>query len=369
MKNIKFVATIGLLAFSLPLISQTINPEKVKENMKRVADWQIEHFGDTVFSGIKKPHHVRDWTNAALYVGMEKWAGMADDDTYYQWLKEIGKEQNWTLHYRKYMADDLAVGQMYLELYRKYKDPEMLRPTKERIDFIMDNPSSQPITLDKYKHMERWTWCDALFMAPPVWAKLAIITGEVKYGQWMLREYKATTDHLFDVDENLFYRDNSFIGKLDNEKKIFWSRGNGWVFAGLAILLEEFESGTEEYDWFLDLYKKMARTIIQIQTPQGHWAMSLLAANQYPTPEASGTAFFTYGLAWGINQGILDKETYGPAVNKAWSALNTYITKEGMLGYVQPIGAAPGNAWPNKTEVYGIGAYLAAGSEVYKMAK
>ena len=369
MNRIKLLSIIGLLACSLPLISQSINPDMVKINMKHVADWQIAHFGDTVFSGIDKPHHPREWTNAALYVGMQKWAAMADDDSYYRWLKEIGEEQKWTLHYRKYMADDLAVGQMYLELYRKYKNPEMLKPTMERIDYIMDNPSEQPITLDNYKHLERWTWCDALFMAPPVWAKLASITGDRKYGHWMLEEFKATTDHLFDAEENLFYRDNAFIGKLANGKKIFWSRGNGWVFAGLAMLLEEFEPGTEEYVWFLELYKKMAHKILQIQTPEGHWAMSLLSADIYPTPEASGTAFFTYGLAWGINQGILEREVYEPAVYKAWAALNSYITKEGMLGYVQPIGAAPGNAWANKTEVYGVGAFLAAGSEIYKMLK
>ena len=111
----------------------------------------------------------------------------------------------------------------------------------------------------------------------------------------------------------------------------------------------------------------MAAKLVKIQTPEGHWAMSLLGAEFYPTPETSGTGFYTYGLAWGINKGILDREDYEPAVKKGWNSLVSHITEDGMLGYVQPIGAAPGKAWPDKTEVYGTGAFLSAGSEVYKL--
>ena len=95
--------------------------------------------------------------------------------------------------------------------------------------------------------------------------------------------------------------------------------------------------------------------------------MSLLGQEFYPTPETSGSSFYTYGLAWGINKGILDKKDYINAVTKSWNALVGHVTEDGMLGYVQPIGAAPGNAWPDKTEVYGAGAFLSAGSEIYKL--
>ncbi len=344
----------------------SINPVSVRNEMKRVADWQIQHFRDT-FSGRKKPHHIADWTNGALYVGMVKYAAMAKDDSYYNWLKDIGNQQNWKLHRRKYMADDHVVGQMYIELFRKYGDSKMIDETKNSLDYILQNPSKQPITLDNYKHLERWTWCDALFMGPPLWAKMANITGEQKYNGFMLKEYKATYDHLFDEDESLFYRDNSYIGKLDGGKKIFWSRGNGWVFGGLTLLMDEYEPGSEMYEYFKDIYLRMAKKLIEIQTEEGHWAMSLLNADLYPTPETSGTSFFTFGLAWGVNKGLLDKATYEPHIKRAWNCLRGHITKDGMLGYVQPIGAAPGKAWPDKSEVYGSGAFLAAGSEVYKL--
>lgn len=364
MKN-RILLCLAISIIATSLFAQDIKPADVKKDMKRVADWQIEHFKDS-FSR-NETHHIADWTNGALYVGMIKWAAMADDSTYYQWMRSIGEEQQWKLHRRQYHADDHTIGQMYCNLYRIYSDEEMIQPTKKQFEFIMYHPSQSKLNWKTPFHQDRWNWCDALFMSPPVWAQLYNITGEQKYLDFMIDEYKATTRFLFDKKENLYYRDENYIGKLDNGTKIFWSRGNGWVFAGLANILDELESGTKEYKYFLGIYKKMAKKLLEIQTEEGHWAMSLLGADFYPTPETSGSSFFTFGLAWGINQGILDYDTYEPAVRKGWNAMTSYITEEGMLGYVQPIGAAPGKAWPDKTEVYGTGAFLSAGSEVYKL--
>ncbi|RED95985.1 glycoside hydrolase family 88/105 protein [Marinoscillum furvescens] len=345
--------------------AQEIKPDEVKQVMQKVADWQIEHFREPYTAD--KPHHIADWTNGALYVGMVKWAQMADTDKYYEWLKSVGEEQEWKLHYRKYFADDHTIGQMYVDLYRKYGDESMMEPTIKQFDYIRFHPAKTQLNWRTPFHQDRWNWCDALFMAPPVWAKLYKETGEEAYLDFMMSEFKATTDFLFDKKESLYYRDERFKTKLDNGTKVFWARGNGWVFAGLVNIMNELEEGTKEYKYFLNLYKKMAKTLLKIQTEEGHWAMSLLGAEFYPTPETSGTSFFTYGLAWGINQGILDREDYEPAVKRAWQALTSYVTDEGMLGYVQPIGAAPGQAWADKTEVYGTGAFLSAGSEVYKL--
>ena len=354
--------------FAIATLSQAqeIKPTDVKKVMKKVADWQIEHFHD-LYSGHKKPHHPLDWTNGALYVGMVKWAAMADDDKYYNWLKEIGDKHEWKLLRRKYHADDHTVGQLYVELYRKYKDENMIKPTKKQFNFILFHPAQTSLQWKSPYHQSRWNWCDALFMSPPVWAMLYNITGEEKYLDFMIAEYKATTDFLFDKEECLYYRDESYMSKLDNGTKIFWSRGNGWVFAGLTNIMNELKPKSKEFRYFLKIYKKMAEKLVTIQTPKGYWSMSLLGQAFYPTPETSGSSFYTYGLAWGINKGVLDKKTYGPAVEKGWNAMVSYVTKEGMLGYVQPIGAAPGKAWADITEVYGAGAFLSAGTEVYKL--
>ena len=366
MKILKIASILVSLFLVSLLHGQDINPIEVKTVMKKVADWQIEHIRDT-YSNYQEPHHMLDWTNGALYVGMVKWAAMAKNEKYYEWLKSIGSEHEWKLHDRKNHEDDHTVGQMYLELYRKYKDEKIIGPTKEQFNFIMYHPAETSLHWDTPYHQDRWNWCDALFMSPPVWAKLYKITGEKKYLDFMMDEYKATTDFLFDKEVHLYYRDENFIGKLDHGTKIFWSRGNGWVFAGLTNIMNELDPQSDEYQYFLALYKKMAIKLLSLQTPEGHWTMSLLGQEFYPTPETSGSSFFIYGLAWGINHGILDRNTYEPSIKKGWNAMVGHVTKEGMLGYVQPIGAAPGKAWPDRTEVYGSGAFLSAGSEVYKM--
>ncbi len=366
MKKKVLILMVLVLCFALPSLAQDIKPEEVKKEMKRVADWQIAHFRES-YSNRKEPHHPLDWTNGALYVGMVKWADMADDNTYWEWMKKIGEEYNWMLYKRQYHADDHTVGQMYIELFRKYGDKNMIAPTQKQFDYILYHPAISELAWESPYNQDRWSWCDALFMSPPVWAKLYKITGEKKYLNFLMTEFKATTDFLFDKKENLYYRDQSYMGQLDNGTKIFWGRGNGWVFAGLTNVMNELDPSTKEYKYFLNIYKKMATKLLKIQTTEGHWAMSLLGEKFYPTPETSGSAFFTYGLAWGINNGILDKASYEPAVKKGLNSLVSHITKDGMLGYVQPVGAAPGNAWADKTEVYGTGAFLSAGYEVYKL--
>ena len=271
------------------------------------------------------------------------------------------------MHERKYHADDHAVGRMYAALFRKYGEEEMLEPTIEQFGFLMHHPAKTKLNWGSAYHQDRWNWCDALFMSPPVWADLYNITGEQKYLDFMLEEYKATTEFLFDTEDHLYYRDERFKGELDHGTKIFWGRGNGWVYAGLADILSNLKPQTKEYEYFLDIYNKMSEKLLEIQTPEGHWAMSLLGQEFYPTPETSGSSFFVYGLTWGINNGILKGANYKKAVVKGWNAMASYVNDNGMLGYVQPIGAAPGNASPNKTEVYGTGAFLSAGSEIYKM--
>jgi len=353
---------------SLPGLAKLPEQDDIVSVMQQVADRQIAHFHEDMERENEWENRFNAWTYGALYIGMEKWAQMAPSDKYYQFLLEVAANNNWDLGPGKYHADDQAVGQLYLSLYGKFQQPHMLAKVLERTEWIMNNPSQQPMRLNHYKYTERWTWCDALFMAPPVWAKLASITGNDRFRNEMFAEYVATVNHLYDKEEKLFYRDEHFIGKRDQDHKIFWARGNGWVFGGLTLILQELPDGPQK-TYFSKLYRDMASNLLTLQTEQGHWAMSLKAAELYPTPETSGTAFFTYGLAWGVNNGYLDKSTYLPAIERGWQSLTSHITEDGMLGYVQPVGAGPGEAWPDKTEVYGVGAFLAAGSEVYKLAE
>lgn len=185
----------------------------------------------------------------------------------------------------------------------------------------------------------------------------------------MDRLWWKTTDYLYDKEEHLYYRDSRFFGQREaNGKKVFWSRGNGWVLAGLARVLQFLPEDYPERQRFLDLFQEMAQKISSLQGNDGYWRTSLLDPGNWPMPETSGTGFFTYALAWGVNQNLLDRASYEPAVLKGWSALIHSVQPSGMLGYVQRVSNRPGETGPDRSEVYGVGAFLLAGSEVYRMA-
>jgi len=335
-------------------------PQAIKEVMARVADWQIAN---------PSKHHPADWTQGALYSGFTAWAMMAEDAKYMEWLKSTGQKLDWQPHQRVYHADDHCVGWMYLELYNLFKDPQMLKGIKDRFDFILAHPSQVTLKTGQQKGMDRWWWCDALFMAPPVWVQLGAITGDSRYIDFMNQQWWATTEYLYDKDEHLYFRDDTYFAKREaNGKKVFWSRGNGWVFGGLVRVLEYLPQDYPDRPKYVKLYKEMAARLIALQQPDGFWHSSLLDPASYPAPETSGTGFYCYGLAWGINRGILDEKTYLPPVLKAWQGLVSCVNAEGKLGYVQQIGADPRQTSADETEVYGVGAFLYAGSEMYKIA-
>ena len=243
----------------------------------------------------------------------------------------------------------------------------MIKPTINQFDFILYHPSKSILDWQSPFHHDEWNWCDALFMSPPVWLMASNYTKDRIYKEFIVKEWKATTDYLSDKKKNLYYRDALVLNQFDNGIKIFWVRGNGWVFVGLANLKDELGPKDKDYTYFLKWYKKMAKQLISIQTPDGHWAMSLLGQKFYPTPETIGYSFFFFGLAWGINNGILDKSIYEPAVEKGWNALVSHVNSDGMLADEQTIGAALREAYPDKTEVYGVGAFLSTGFEMYKL--
>jgi len=344
-----------------------MSKKDIKIILRAVADWQIR----TPFT-----HHTADWTNAALYAGMVQWAGIAGNELYFEWLKGKAKENSWS--YKKpddprgrYHADDYCVGQTYIELYRKYKDIEMIEPVRAHLDSILNDPATGSLEFnytDSYWPTERWSWCDALFMGPTVWTKMANVTGEQKYLEFMFKEYTATTDYLYDKDEHLYYRDSRyFTMKEANGSKVFWGRGNGWVFAGLPVILKELPAGYENKEYFEKLFKDMAAKILSLQSEDGFWHASLLDPASYPNPEMSATAFFVYGFAWGINNGYLDKKAYLPAIIKGWKSMVANVDPDGKVGFIQPIGADPKAVTKDMTEVYGVGGFLMAGTEITKL--
>lgn len=353
----------GLWSFNLQISAQI----EVRQCMKRVADWQMAHMKEV-------SHGELNWVNATFYLGLSRWAAIAEkelqNDSYFQWLMRLGRRNYWQVDQRMYHADDICISQTYLNMYDKYYKKEMIIPTLARTEWVIQNPPAGSFKLNysDATTLEHWTWCDALFMAPPVYLRLYNITGDKRFIRFMDKEYKLTYDCLFDKKERLFYRDHRYFDmKEKNGAKVFWGRGNGWVLGGLVEILRELPAKSKYRPFYQNLFEKMCDRIAGLQNLDGFWHASLLDPESYPSPETSCSGFFVYALAYGINEGLLPKEQFLPVVENGWKALLSVVEKDGKLGYVQPVGADPRKVTREMTEVYGPGAFLLAGTEVYRM--
>ena len=224
------------------------------------------------------------------------------------------------------------------------------------------------------KANDYWWWSDALYMVMPVMTKMYKLTGDEVYLD-KLYEYLLYADEIMlDKETHLYFRDGKYVypkHKSVNGKKDFWARGDGWVLAGLAKVLQDMPKSYRHYDFFLNKYKALADAVVKIQQKKGYWTRSMLDPKHAPGPETSGTAFFTYGLLWGLNNGVLPpKHPAAKTVKRAWNYLTkTALQPSGKVGYVQPIGekAIPGQVVDQNSQAnFGVGAFLLAACEYYK---
>ncbi|MHA6247175.1 glycoside hydrolase family 88/105 protein [Pontibacter sp. CAU 1760] len=276
---------------------------------------------------------------------------------------------NWKYHYGEtdehvLFGDWQIAFQTYIDLYNldKEKDPKKIARAREVMEYQMSTPNS-----------DYWWWADGLYMVMPVMTKLYNVTGNEQYLDKLYEYYRYADSVMYDPQEQLYYRDAKYLypkHKSANGKKDFWARGDGWVFAGLAKVLQDLPKDAPHRDFFMERYKGMAEAVMKSQQPEGYWTRSILDPAHAPGPETSGTAFFTYGLLWGINKGYLDKEEYLSAAARAYHYLTTTaLQPSGKVGYVQPIGerAIPGQVVDvNSTSGFGVGAFLLAASELYR---
>ncbi len=330
-------------------LSPKIKRAAILHAVKKVADWQLAY---------AEGHYNIDWTYAAVYDGMLAASKATGDNRYRDRVLHVANENHWQLGPRFAHADDEAIGLTYLALE---SNPQELAPTRDGLDKLLARPDDPKTNL--------WWWCDALYMAPPVLAQLAQTTGDTRYLDFMNREWGLTTAALYDPAEHLYYRDNRFLTMHEaNGQKVFWSRGNGWVLAGLALVLQRMPQSYPDRAKYVAQYREMAARIAALQQPDGLWRASLLDPGAYPSPEISGSAFFTYAMAWGIHNGILDRKKYLPVVTRAWRGMLTHVYASGRLGSIQPIGGEPGKFKPSSSYVYGVGAFLLAATELAEVA-
>ncbi|RAK70648.1 glycoside hydrolase family 88/105 protein [Hymenobacter edaphi] len=326
--------------------------------------------GKEIVTNKARPSNI--WTRAVYYEGLMALYGVDKQKRYYDYAVDWGQKHQWGLNrgVETRNADNQCCGQTYLDLHAIDPQPERVRDIKASIDRMLQT-----------EQVDDWWWIDALQMAMPVFARLGVMYQDERYFEKMFQLYDyAKTRHggngLFNPEDNLWWRDKDFVPpyKEPNGEDCYWSRGNGWVVAAMVRTLSILPPNAPHRAEYQQMYLRMVQALPRLQRPDGYWNVSLHDPTHFGGKELTGTALFVYGMAWGINQGLLDAKQYLPIITKAWTALaSECVHKDGFLGYVQGTGKEPKDGQPvtydsrPDFEDYGLGCLLLAGTELYKL--
>lgn len=364
------IRTLILLAMAATMATATAKSDtesaRVRDVIRKVNDrWQATH----------SPEATPFWHVAAYHTGNMEAYRLTGDPRYLEYSEKWAEHNNWsgaTSNDRKEWKYDYGETpqhvlfgdwqicfQSYADLYTLLPDDRRIKRAREVMEYEMSTPQR-----------DYWWWADGLYMVMPVMTKLYNITGNPQYLDKLTEYFEYADSIMYDSEEQLYYRDAKYVypkHESVNGKKDFWARGDGWVLAGLAKVLADMPKDYRNRPLFEKRYRELADAVVKSQQPEGYWTRSILDPEHAPGPETSGTAFFTYGLLWGINNGILKGEKYIRAAEKGWDYLSkTALQKSGDVGYVQPIGekAIPGQVVDrNSTADFGTGAFLLAACE------
>ncbi len=326
--------------------------------------------GEPVY--VKKLYTSNLWTRGVYYEGLMALYAICPEENYYNYAYDWAEAHEWGLRRGTATrhADNQCCGQTYLDLYRIEPDPAKIRKIKANIDMMVNTPQE-----------DDWWWIDAIQMSMPIFAQLGRLTGDARYYEKMYDLYAYTKNQhgdngLYNPKDGLWWRDADFDPpyKEPNGEDCYWSRGNGWVYAALVRILEIIPDDEPHRQEYLSDFLAMSEAIGKCQRTDGFWNVSMHDPSNFGGKETTGTSLFVYGMAWGINRGILDREKYLPKVLKAWNGMvNDAVHKNGFLGWVQGTGKEPKDGQPLSYdkipdfEDFGTGCFLLAGSEIYKL--
>lgn len=357
--------------------TEVLSAEVIRQLMRRVNAHQLAHPWKEID---------RNWIRATYYTGVMAAYRATGEKAYLEQAMRWADKHDWQVGNERSGANVLTCCQTYLQLHEEKQDAAMVRPL---VEWLASGKPNTP-TGAKVWYLEGGRrYADSLYVGPPTLAMLAKATGEPKYLDWMHAFSWDVHRELFDKEENLFYRDKRFIAKEGDEpvsqadtegkrtswvhtltrhrKKVLWSRGNGWVFAGIARILQYLPGDDPQRPRHEALFKNMATSLLERQMGDGLWPVNLADRWEYTMPETSGTGFFCYGLAWGVNAGLLDGDVYEEPIYRAWKGLTGCLSADGKVQWGQPVAAGPYEVRKGDSHEYVTGTFLLAGSEVLKM--
>ena len=366
------------LLFSLPISAKTWTADQVKELITRVNTyWQQNNKAETRSF----------WDPAAYHTGNMEVYKLLKDDKQLDYTRRWAYHNNWSVateadpsrwKYANYgegkdyvlFGDWQVCFQTYIDLYNL----AIANGGTDADNYFMVKRAKEGMHYEAYsKKDDYWWWSDALYMVMPVMTKMYKLTGDMQYLDKLYENLLYSDRIMLDQETGLYFRDARYVypnHKSVNGKKDFWARGDGWVLAGLAKVLQDLPKDYKHYKFFVDKFQRLADIVAKTQQKDGYWTRSILDPNHAPGPETSGTAFFAYGIMWGVNNGFLAKKDYKKCIDRAWQYISeTAVQADGKVGYVQPIGdrAIPGQTVDANSQAnFGVGAVLLAACEYYR---
>lgn len=373
MRKLLLFFAICFLYTSSSSAQESFDKKLVLKQMMLANDYFIQKWpdvGKTIITNKERPSHI--WTRGVYYEGLMALHEIFPKETYYNYAYSWAEFHKWGFNGGNTTrnADNYCAAQTYIDLYNLEPDAKKLMNTKANINMLLNTPQ-----------LDDWSWIDAIQMGMPVFAKMGVLENDNRYFEKMYQMYMYSRNKhgdygLYNPKDGLWWRDADFDPpyKEPNGEDCYWSRGNGWVIAALAKVLTIIPENAPHRAQYVKDLKAMAAALAKVQRADGFWNVSLHDPTHFGEKETSGTALFVYGMAYGINNGILRKETYLPIVQKAWNAMTKESLHEnGFLGYLQSTGKEPKDGQPLSYdkipdfEDYGLGCFLLAGSEIYKM--
>ena len=339
-----------------------------------VAAWQLAATQDMTYLDLKVPEssYDRGWVKAAFYIGLDRFAAKMNDPYLLGRVRQYSLNAGLELGHRAWHGDDQAVAAVYAAVALRENNPAMMTKSMEEFDHIIAQNYTNSLEFIEPQDgssegtcQVRWCWADAIFMAPPAWALTTQVSGDPRYVDYAAKETRAIIEYLQDPETGLLFRDSRYFDAVtDNGQGVFWSRGNGWVFAGLARFIEAMPEDHPERPLMVETFQTLAAKLVTIQREDGYWPTSLLDPELLTNPETSGTAFFGFGLAWGLNNGLIEGAEYVQARDKAWDAMRAATENSGMVGWVQQIGKDPQLTTAGTSQLYATGGMLLFAAEM-----
>ena len=382
------IALVALVGLTTTATAQN----NVLESAQKTNNYFMMKYSDpTLPTNVKKVRPSSLWTRAVYYEGLMALNAIDPQQRYIDYATTWADFHKWTPRngVNTLDADDQCCGQTYVELaaLKGGDQKAILANVIANLDHQMVTPNSKKQTsTPKAKTNVNslygwWTWIDAIQMAMPLYMQIANVTVEQKYRDHAMQMYRWTRNEcgggLFNTKDGLWWRDADYVPpyKEKDGKDCYWSRGNGWVYAAIVRCMNQLSPKSKEYKELKKDFLLMSKGLLSCQHEDGFWHASLVSDADYPTPEMTGTALFLYGMAWGIQQGLLKDKIYRPACDKAWQALASCVHNDGFLGWNQGTGKEPSAGQPvtfdsvPDFEDYGTGCFLLGASEYYKLSR